>query len=72
MLTASGAVSCQDRFFEWQATKSGKQPYAIGMKNGAPFGLAVLWENDDPTILILFPMIKWIRQRKSARSCGTT
>ena len=32
-------------FFEWQATKGGKQPYAIAMKNGAPFGLAGLWEN---------------------------
>lgn len=34
-----------DGFFEWQATKRGKQPYAIGMKSGAPFGLAGLWEN---------------------------
>ena len=39
-----------DGFFEWHATKSGKQPYAIVMKNGAPFGLAGLWENwKDPT-----------------------
>jgi len=38
-----------DGFFEWQATKGSKQPYAIGMKNGAPFGLAGLWENSkDP------------------------
>jgi putative SOS response-associated peptidase YedK len=28
--------------FELQATKGGKQPYAIGMKDG---GLAGLWEN---------------------------
>jgi putative SOS response-associated peptidase YedK len=34
-----------DAFFEWQATKSGKQPYAIAMKAGSPFGLAGLWEN---------------------------
>jgi putative SOS response-associated peptidase YedK len=34
-----------DGFFEWQATKDGKQPYAVAMKNGAPFGLAGLWEN---------------------------
>jgi putative SOS response-associated peptidase YedK len=34
-----------DGFFEWQATKCGKQPYAIGMKDGSPFGLAGLWEN---------------------------
>jgi len=39
-----------DGFFECQATKGGKQPYAIAMKNGAPFGLAGLWENwKDPT-----------------------
>jgi putative SOS response-associated peptidase YedK len=31
-----------DGFFEWQA---GKQPYAIAMKDGSPFGLAGLWEN---------------------------
>jgi putative SOS response-associated peptidase YedK len=38
-----------DGFFEWQATKGGKQPYAIAMKNGTPFGLAGLWENwNDP------------------------
>ncbi|MGB8279017.1 MAG: SOS response-associated peptidase [Methylovirgula sp.] len=34
-----------DGFFEWPATKGAKQPYAIAMKNGAPFGLAGLWEN---------------------------
>jgi putative SOS response-associated peptidase YedK len=34
-----------DGFFEWQATKGGKQPYAIAMKDGSPFGLAGLWEN---------------------------
>ena len=34
-----------DGFFEWQATKAGKQPYPIGMKDGAPFGLTGLWEN---------------------------
>ena len=34
-----------DGFFDWQTTKSGEQPYAIGMKNGAPFDLAGLWEN---------------------------
>jgi putative SOS response-associated peptidase YedK len=34
-----------DGFFEWQVTTSGKQPYAIGMKDGAPFGIAGLWEN---------------------------
>jgi hypothetical protein len=34
-------------FFEWKAIKGqkAKQPYAIAMKNGAPFGLAGIWEN---------------------------
>ena len=36
-----------DGFFEWRAIKGAraKQPYAIAMKDGAPFGLAGLWEN---------------------------
>jgi putative SOS response-associated peptidase YedK len=34
-----------DGSFEWQETKGNKQPYAIGMIDGAPFGLAGLWEN---------------------------
>jgi putative SOS response-associated peptidase YedK len=34
-----------DGFFEWQAMTGGKQPYAIAMKDGSPFGLAGLWEN---------------------------
>jgi putative SOS response-associated peptidase YedK len=36
-----------DGFFEWKAIKGQKvkQPYAIAMKDGAPFGLAGLWEN---------------------------
>jgi putative SOS response-associated peptidase YedK len=36
-----------DNFFEWKAIKGGtaKQPYAIGMKNGAPFGIAGIWES---------------------------
>ena len=32
-------------FFEWRATKGGKQPYAIALKDGSPFGIAGLWEN---------------------------
>ena len=39
--------------FRWMASSSGrairgvgrKQPYAIAMKDGSPFGLAGLWEN---------------------------
>jgi putative SOS response-associated peptidase YedK len=36
-----------DGFFEWKAIKGqkAKQPYAIGMKDGTPFGLAGIWEN---------------------------
>jgi putative SOS response-associated peptidase YedK len=36
-----------DGFFEWKAFtgRRAKQPYAIGMKDGAPFGLAGIWEN---------------------------
>jgi putative SOS response-associated peptidase YedK len=30
-------------FFEWKAVI--RQPFAIAMKDGAPFGLAALWEN---------------------------
>ena len=40
-----------DGFFEWQAIKGKpKQPYAIAMKDGSPFGIGGLWENwKDPT-----------------------
>jgi putative SOS response-associated peptidase YedK len=36
-----------DGFFEWKAIRGAgrKQPYAIAMKDGSPFGLAGLWEN---------------------------
>jgi putative SOS response-associated peptidase YedK len=36
-----------DGFYEWKAIKGqrAKQPYAIAMKDGAPFGIAGLWEN---------------------------
>jgi putative SOS response-associated peptidase YedK len=36
-----------DGFFEWRAIKGAraKQPSAIAMKDGSPFGLAGLWEN---------------------------
>ncbi len=36
-----------DAFFEWHPIKGEKrkQPYAIGLQSGAPFGLAALWEN---------------------------
>ena len=41
-----------DGLFEWNAIKGqkAKQPYAIAMKDGSPFGLGGLWENwKDPT-----------------------
>jgi putative SOS response-associated peptidase YedK len=36
-----------DGFFEWKAIRGqkAKQPYAIAMKDGAPFGIAGIWEN---------------------------
>ena len=34
-----------DGFFEWRATKGGRWPYAIAMKDGSPFGIAGIWEN---------------------------
>jgi putative SOS response-associated peptidase YedK len=36
-----------DGFFEWKANKTqkAKQPFAVAMKDGSPFGLAALWEN---------------------------
>jgi hypothetical protein len=36
-----------DGFFEWSAIKGqrAKQPYAIAMRDGAPFGIAGIWEN---------------------------
>ena len=36
-----------DGFFEWKAMKGqkAKQPYAIAMKDGYPFGLGGIWEN---------------------------
>ena len=38
-----------DGFYEWRATKQGKQPYATAMKDRSPFGIAALWENwQDP------------------------
>ena len=36
-----------DGFYEWKAIKRqrAKQPYAIAMKDGSPFGIAGIWEN---------------------------
>jgi putative SOS response-associated peptidase YedK len=36
----------RDGFFEWKAIKGRpKQPYAIALKDGSPFGIGGLWEN---------------------------
>jgi putative SOS response-associated peptidase YedK len=36
-----------DGVFEWKAIKGqkAKQPYAIAMKDGSPFGIGGVWEN---------------------------
>jgi putative SOS response-associated peptidase YedK len=58
-----------DGFFEWKAIKGqrAKQPFAIAMKDGRPFGIAGLWENwKDPatgewirTFAIITSPIDW-------------
>jgi putative SOS response-associated peptidase YedK len=42
-----GVASCRLMAFEWRAITGAraKQPYAIAMKDGSPFGLAGIWEN---------------------------
>jgi putative SOS response-associated peptidase YedK len=48
MPTTDGAALCRwMAFFEWKAIKGqkAKQPYAIAMKDGSPFGIAGIWEN---------------------------
>ena len=36
-----------DGFFEWKAIVGlkAKQPFAIAMRDGSPFGIAGIWEN---------------------------
>jgi putative SOS response-associated peptidase YedK len=34
-----------DGFYEWKKVGKDRQPYLIGMADGAPFTLATLWEN---------------------------
>jgi putative SOS response-associated peptidase YedK len=38
-----------DGSFERKAINGRRAPYAIAMKDGAPFGLAGTWENWSPT-----------------------
>ena len=46
-----------DGFFEWKAIRGqrAKQPYAIAMTDGAPFGTAGIWENWKE------PIDEWLR-----------
>ncbi len=37
-----------DGFYEWRAEDGRKQPFRIGMKGGAPFAFAGLWERWEP------------------------
>lgn len=34
-----------DAFYEWKKTEDGKQPFAIGLKDGGLMAMAGLWEN---------------------------
>jgi putative SOS response-associated peptidase YedK len=36
-----------DGFYEWQRANGSKQPYLVGLKDGAPFAMAGLWERWD-------------------------
>jgi putative SOS response-associated peptidase YedK len=47
VLTSRHCIVPVDGFFKWKAIKGqrAKQPYAIAMKDGSPFGIAGLWEN---------------------------
>jgi putative SOS response-associated peptidase YedK len=38
-------VVLADGWYEWQAVASGKQPWFIHSRDGAPMGLAALWES---------------------------
>jgi putative SOS response-associated peptidase YedK len=58
-----------DGFFEWKAIKGqkAKQPYAIAMKDGSPFGIGGLWENwRDPT------SSEWCAPSRSSRRTPTS
>ena len=39
------AIVPADAYFEWRATQTGKQPYAIARADGAPVVFAGLWES---------------------------
>jgi putative SOS response-associated peptidase YedK len=43
-LAARRCLLPANAFYEWKATPSGKQPYAIARQDGAPLAFAGLWE----------------------------
>ena len=43
-LTQRRALIPADAFFEWRKLHTGKQPYAIARRDGAPLAFAGLWE----------------------------
>jgi hypothetical protein len=56
-----------DGFFEWRSTKGGKQPYAIAMKDGSPFGSRDLGEQEGAC---LRRMDQNLRHHHRARECA--
>ena len=44
-----------DGFYEWKATKEGKQPYRLVLKTGEPFAFAGIWQEvaGEPAYVIL-------------------
>ena len=65
-----------DGFFEWKAIKGqkAKQPYAIDMKDGSPFGIGGLWENwKDPgrgRRETCCALIRYGCRRRRSAACG--
>jgi putative SOS response-associated peptidase YedK len=57
-----------DGFFEWKAIRGqkAKQPFAIAMKDGSPFGIAGLWKNwKEPASgewIRTFAIISWLSE----------
>jgi putative SOS response-associated peptidase YedK len=39
-----------DGYYEWQASRNGRRPYLIRMKDGSPFAFAGLWEPPHPEL----------------------
>ena len=59
-LAARRCLLPANAFYEWKATPSGKQPYAIARQDGAPLAFAGLWEGwraSDGDVLRTFAII---------------